>query len=538
MTSTADIMSGSVRRLAVEALPHLHLLVAGTACMLASTIAELAITQTGGELLDLLGSTATLPKISAKGGAEKGAAIDAAMDTLFWRLGCLFAVIAIIKHAGEYFLKLAGERLTARVRKALFEALLRQRIAFFDDSPTGELVSVLWSDVESIHMAVAHHLPDLARFSIGCVCSAIGMAFVSVRLTAYAATVAPLIGIFASIAGAYVARLGREYQQQVAAATSLATEGLASVQCVQAFGQEQWVAARFGIEADECARRALLEMRVHKCWNASNLLQMTCAALFVLRLASRALLEGELSAGGIASLGLLGVATGNAANDAANAWARARSSAAKAARALSMLDDVAATAAVAARPSVAASAALAVAAVEAGIAAESEAVAAEDAEEDGEGARSGGGCFSMRLREVRFTYPSHIRGGVVGGGRSAGALDGVSLRAAAGRTTALVGPSGCGKSTILNLLLRFYQPDSGVIELAGVDASRLPTQWLREHVAVVPQECTLVAPPPHLEKRSAAAAPAAAAPAAAPAASPSAATLAVLWLRSLHTTRL
>ena len=73
----------------------------------------------------------------------------------------------------------------------------------------------------------------------------------------------------------------------------------------------------------------------------------------------------------------------------------------------------------------------------------------------------------------------------------AAALADLTFHARPGLTTALVGPSGGGKSTILNLILRFYQPDSGSIGLNAAPLADLPTAWLRDAIAIVPQEATL-----------------------------------------------
>jgi len=66
-----------------------------------------------------------------------------------------------------------------------------------------------------------------------------------------------------------------------------------------------------------------------------------------------------------------------------------------------------------------------------------------------------------------------------------------NLRIPAGKTVALVGPSGAGKSTLINLLLRFYDPQEGVILLDGVDTRRLRLDFLRKIMGVVPQETIL-----------------------------------------------
>ncbi len=91
-----------------------------------------------------------------------------------------------------------------------------------------------------------------------------------------------------------------------------------------------------------------------------------------------------------------------------------------------------------------------------------------------------GGC-EVSFDNVRFTYP----------GRRRPALDGVTFRAPAGATVALVGPSGAGKTTIANLLLRVWDPAAGSISLDGVDLRRLTLDGLRREVALVPQETFL-----------------------------------------------
>jgi ATP-binding cassette subfamily B protein len=73
-------------------------------------------------------------------------------------------------------------------------------------------------------------------------------------------------------------------------------------------------------------------------------------------------------------------------------------------------------------------------------------------------------------------------------GAASPVLDGVSFRALPGRTLALLGPSGSGKSTIVNLLLRFYDPDAGSITLDGRDIAALPRKEARSRIAVVMQE--------------------------------------------------
>ncbi|MEV6841961.1 ATP-binding cassette domain-containing protein [Actinoplanes sp. NPDC051411] len=83
-------------------------------------------------------------------------------------------------------------------------------------------------------------------------------------------------------------------------------------------------------------------------------------------------------------------------------------------------------------------------------------------------------------------------GGAAVGGAAVGGLDGVTLRIGAGERVGLVGRSGAGKSTLANLLLRFYEPEAGTIEIDGQDITTVTQESLRRRIAMVSQEATLL----------------------------------------------
>ncbi|MDG2384997.1 MAG: ABC transporter ATP-binding protein [Pirellulaceae bacterium] len=86
----------------------------------------------------------------------------------------------------------------------------------------------------------------------------------------------------------------------------------------------------------------------------------------------------------------------------------------------------------------------------------------------------------LRFENVKFAY----RDGPL-------VLDEVSLRVQAGETIAFVGPNGCGKSTLANLVLRFFDPDSGAVSIDGVDLRQMRLRDLRSQVGLVTQEAVL-----------------------------------------------
>ena len=89
--------------------------------------------------------------------------------------------------------------------------------------------------------------------------------------------------------------------------------------------------------------------------------------------------------------------------------------------------------------------------------------------------------LAVELADVRFTYPGRIRP----------ALDGISLRIDDGSTVAVVGPSGAGKTTVASLLLRFWDPQSGVVGLFGHDLREYKLDELRRRIALVAQDTYL-----------------------------------------------
>ena len=84
---------------------------------------------------------------------------------------------------------------------------------------------------------------------------------------------------------------------------------------------------------------------------------------------------------------------------------------------------------------------------------------------------------NFELSGVSFTYPYGAK-----------ALDNIDVRIESGKTTALVGLSGAGKTSIINLLVKFFEPDSGTIKLDGVDLREYDTRFLRENIGIVFQE--------------------------------------------------
>src|SRR5690606_39235390 len=89
----------------------------------------------------------------------------------------------------------------------------------------------------------------------------------------------------------------------------------------------------------------------------------------------------------------------------------------------------------------------------------------------------------VAFEAVTFAYPGRVEKNV---------LDGLSFTVKPGETLAIVGPSGAGKSTIFQLLTRFYDPQSGVVRVDGVDVAQAHPDDVRARLALVPQESVIL----------------------------------------------
>src|SRR5690606_26544448 len=105
----------------------------------------------------------------------------------------------------------------------------------------------------------------------------------------------------------------------------------------------------------------------------------------------------------------------------------------------------------------------------------------------------------LAIEDAPDAAPLKFRGGAITltgishhYGRVEGGLDNVTLSISPGERVALVGPSGAGKSTLVNLVLRFFDPETGTIAIDGQDIRNVTQESLRRHIAMVAQDTALL----------------------------------------------
>jgi ATP-binding cassette, subfamily B, bacterial len=361
----------------------------------------------------------------------------------------LFAVSLILAAATAlrfYLVSSLGERVTADLRRAVYDHVMRMSPQFFETTQTGEVLSRLTTDTTLIQTVVGTSL-SLGLRNFFLMTGGVAMLVAtSPVLSGY--IIATLIVVVAPIVifGRRVRRLSRATQDKVANASALAGEVLNAMPTVQSYTKESYESRRFGGAVEVAFETALTRIRARAWLTAVVIVLVFAAIVFVLWLGAQAVLAGRMSAGQLSQFILYAVFTAGAVGAVAEVWGDLQRAAGATERLLQLL------------------------------AARSPVVEAETTVPLP--VRGGG----IRFENIGFSYPS--RPGIA-------ALADLSLDVREGEHVALVGPSGAGKTTLFQLLLRFYDPNTGRILINGVPTQQVPLAELRRAIGVVLQESVI-----------------------------------------------
>jgi ATP-binding cassette, subfamily B, bacterial len=370
--------------------------------------------------------------------AERAAHIDR------YFLG-LFGVAVILAGATAlrfYCVSLFGERVVADIRQAVYTRLLGLDLGYYETARTGELLSRLTTDTELVQTVLSSSASVALRSILMLAGASLLLLATSPVLAGYIGGVIPLVVLPIIVFGRRVRALSRRSQDRIADTNALAGESLNAIRTVQAHAREPFEAGRFRAAVLAALDAAVKRTRARALLTAVVILLVFGAVALVLWLGARAVIAGEMSAGELGQFVLYAVIAAGAAGSLSEVWGDVQRAAGAAERLGELLQTRSAL-----------------------------------EQHPGEALPQGDG--RLDFEHVRFCYPSRP---------DTPALLDFDLCIRPGETVALVGPSGAGKSTVLQLLLRFYDPQAGVIRMDGVDLRKIPLAALRERVAVVPQE--------------------------------------------------
>ncbi|HEY2179560.1 MAG TPA: ABC transporter transmembrane domain-containing protein [Caulobacteraceae bacterium] len=370
-----------------------------------------------------------------------------ALEHVFLWLGAAAAILAVTTGLRLYFTYKLGERIIADLRQQVFRHVLGLDLAHFRELKTGEVLSRLTTDMTIVETTVGIVLPGALRNFLTVCGALIMMVFVSPNITGLILVLIPLLLTPLFLVGRRIQRLSVRAQDRFAEAVGHAGEGLEAIDTVQAFGQEETIAARFNAAIERAFHASRAQLRVSGLMSSLMIFLIFAGMLTLLFECALAVIVNKTMTGGnLLQLLILAMVAATGLRDLSEIWGQVQKASGAAERIVNMLE-AAPTIAAPARPTPMPSPAR------------------------GE----------VRFEAVSFTYA----------GRETPALDTFSLEVRPGERVALVGPSGSGKSTVFRLLLRFYDPASGAVRIDGVDLRQADPRAVRARVAFVAQDAPL-----------------------------------------------
>lgn len=371
------------------------------------------------------------------------------VDAAFLALFGVACVLAIATAARFYMVSLLGERVTADIRSAVYKHVIRQSPEFFETTQSGEVLSRLTTDTTLIQALIGTSISMALRnsllFSGGLVLLFItSPTLSSIIILALLLVVLPIV-----LFGRRVRRLSRASQDRIADASALAGEILNAMPIVQAYTQESFETTRFKSSVENAFETAMRRIRARSLLTVIAILLVFGAIVFVLWLGARAVMENQMTGGELSQFILYATIVAGSVGALAEVMGDAQRAAGATERLLELLG---------AKSNI-----------------------HEVAQPKALPPRSSNGA-TLTLQDVRFHYPSRP---------DTYALSHLSVHIAAGETVALVGSSGAGKTTLFQLLLRFYDPQQGQINLDGVNIRDISLHALRGSIGIVPQDTVI-----------------------------------------------
>ncbi|GIU66740.1 ABC transporter transmembrane domain-containing protein [Candidatus Phycosocius spiralis] len=394
----------------------------------------------------ILAAAATLAlPVAARALVDRGfaTATPEAVNQWFLLLVGVALSMAIFAASRFYFVTKLGERVVADLRADVYDRLIGLSPSYFARVRTGEALSRLTVDATLIDSLVGSSASIAIRNLVMLAGGLSMMVVTSFKLTLMVLLIIPLVLVPLFTIGRRVRNLSTSAQDRIAEAAAEASESLDAIETVQAFGRVDYVRGRFrqAIEISFTAARRRIAAR--SVMTALAISIVFSGISFVLWEGTRSVLEGNMTPGALTQFVILSLLAGSGVGALAEVWGDIQKAAGATQRLSEILDEV---------PDIA--------------------------------APLQPKCFPteslgwVRFKDVTFAYPSDS---------DRNALIGVSFEVRPGQTVAIVGPSGAGKSTLFRLLLRYYDPSSGVITLDSVDARDLgPDSW-RDRFAYVSQ---------------------------------------------------
>jgi ATP-binding cassette, subfamily B, bacterial len=371
------------------------------------------------------------------------------LDQYFGAALGIAALLALGTGLRYYLVTRLGERVVSDIRRALFDRVMAMSPAFFERILTGEVLSRLTTDTTLILSVIGSSVSIALRNILILLGGLVLLMLTSAKLTGLVLLIVPAVVVPIVVLGRRLRRLSRENQDWIANSSGSASEALSSVQTVQAFTHEARTKAAFAEVTEKAYQSARTRIKTRAVLTMIIIFLTFSGIVGVLWIGARDVRAGTMTPGELVQFLIYAVMVAGSVGALSEIWGELQRAAGATERLVELLGTTDSV---------------------------RDPAAAKALSRPVKGA--------IEFQDVRFNYPTRP---------SISALDGVSLTVAPGETVALVGPSGAGKTTILQLIMRFYDPQSGVVRLDGIDLRDMARDDFRRSIAMVPQDPVIFA---------------------------------------------
>jgi len=373
----------------------------------------------------------------------------AELDRMLALMLVVIVVMAGATYMRFYHVSWLGERVTADLRRTVFDHLLDLPPSFFEATRTGEVISRLINDTTMLETVIGSSASMAIRNSLLMIGGLVMLMLTSPKLTLLVLAGVPIVVVPIILFGRKVRRLSRATQDRVGDVGAFLDESLHEIRTVQGYGHEALDRRDFATRVEAAFGTAVRRIRQRALLVAAVIVLVFGAVGVILWIGGHDVVAGRISPGQLSAFVFYAVLVAGAVGSISEVVGDLQRAAGATERLFELLN------------------------VEPAIHAPSHPVSIPTS-----------GSGTVEFDSVTFHYP--VR-------RDAAALDRFTLDVDASEKVALVGPSGAGKTTVFQLLLRFYDPQAGSVRIGGVDLQSTDPRDVRRQIALVPQDPVIFA---------------------------------------------
>ncbi|XP_041351268.1 ATP-binding cassette sub-family B member 10, mitochondrial-like [Gigantopelta aegis] len=434
LTPKARPKASDIKRLLTLAKPESAKIAGAVALLLVSSSVTIAIPFCMGKVIDIIYT------------ASQDGHLGDRLKDICKILLVVFIMGSLANFGRVYLMQIAGQNIVKRLREKLFGSIIKQEIAFFDKTKTGELINRLSTDTSLLGQSVTMNISDGLRAAISAIGGISMMVFVCPKLAAISMGIVPPIAVVSVIYGRYVKNITRQVQDKLADATQFAEEKLGNVRTVRAFAHEKKEISAYSEKVTDVLMLSYKEALARGIFWGSTGLSGNVIVLSVLYYGGIMMTEAQITVGDLSAFLLYAAYVGISFGGLSSFYTELMRGLGASSRIWQLVHR---------EPRIPLSDGL---------------------------TPSGPVQGNVEFEQVSFYYPSRSDVAI---------FNNFNLVVPAGSVTAVVGSSGSGKSTVAGLLLRYYDPANGKITFDSEDIRALSPLWLRSQIGVVSQEPVL-----------------------------------------------